>query len=123
MTIAEKIYLLRSKHGLSQKEFAERVDASQSAVNYWENGKRAPKLVQLQKIASAFSITLDSLLSTEPVFLTNSPFNAVFDSYVDEQENFADIHFATDEYTMEELEEIYHFAEFIKSRRIASDKN
>lgn len=51
MTIGEKIYKFRIYLGLSQKDFADKVGTSQSAINYWENGKRQPRISQLKKIA------------------------------------------------------------------------
>jgi len=51
MTIGEKIYKFRIYLGLSQKDFADKVGTSQSAINYWENGKRQPRVTQLKKIA------------------------------------------------------------------------
>lgn len=125
MTISEKIYALRIKRGLSQKEFAERVGASQSAVNYWENGKRIPKLIQLQKIASAFDITLDSLMSEKPSVTAKNLhdfFEVVAGSYISESGEDGDIHFTTEEFTLDELDEIYKFAEFLKSKRKATDQ-
>lgn len=62
MTIAEKLYKLRNDTGLSQKEFADKIGASQSAVNYWENGNRQPRITQIKKIAKAFDIALYILL-------------------------------------------------------------
>ena len=61
MTIAEKLYKLRNDTGLSQKEFADKIGASQSAVNYWENGNRQPRIAQIKKIAKAFDIALHIL--------------------------------------------------------------
>lgn len=62
MTIAEKLYKLRNDTGLSQKEFADKIGASQSAVNYWENGNRQPRITQMKKIAKTFDIALYILL-------------------------------------------------------------
>lgn len=62
MTIAEKLYKLRNDNGLSQKEFADKIGASQSAVNYWENGNRQPRITQIKKIAKVFDIALYILL-------------------------------------------------------------
>ncbi len=62
MTIAEKIYKLRSSMKLSQKDFANLIGASQSAVNYWENNERQPRTEQSKKIATAFNIPLYMLL-------------------------------------------------------------
>lgn len=61
MTISEKIYKMRVDLGLSQKEFAEKVGTSQSAINFWENGKRQPRMSQIKKIASAFKLPLYAL--------------------------------------------------------------
>lgn len=62
MTVGEKIYKLRVYSGLSQKEFADKVGASQSAINYWENGKRQPRVAQLKKIAKFLNFPLYDLL-------------------------------------------------------------
>ena len=62
MTEGEKIYKLRVYSGLSQKEFADKVGASQSAINYWENGKRQPRVAQLKKIAKFLNYPLYDLL-------------------------------------------------------------
>ena len=61
MTINEKIYKMRIDLGLSQKEFAEKVGTSQSAINFWENGKRQPRMSQIKKIASALKLPLYAL--------------------------------------------------------------
>lgn len=62
MTIAEKLYKLRSDNGLSQQAFADKVGVSQSAINYWENGDRQPRISQIKKIAKAFNVPLYILL-------------------------------------------------------------
>lgn len=62
MTVGEKIYKLRIYSGLSQKEFADKVGTSQSAINYWENGKRQPRVAQLKKIAKLLNFPLYDLL-------------------------------------------------------------
>ena len=51
MTIGEKIYKLRMSLNMTQKEFATQIGASQSAVNFWENNKRLPRMEHLFKIA------------------------------------------------------------------------
>lgn len=61
MTINEKLYKIRTDLGLSQKDFADKVGTSQSAINYWENGKRQPRMAQIKKIASAFKLPLYAL--------------------------------------------------------------
>jgi|GEM_PF-1227014 len=65
MAISKRIYELRQQYNLSQKEFAEKIGASQASVNYWENGKRIPKFEQIQKIAKAFEISVSSLIEID----------------------------------------------------------
>lgn len=52
---------IRSANNLSQKDFAEKIDASQTAVSYWESGKRQPRVDQIEKIARIFGIELYAL--------------------------------------------------------------
>lgn len=56
MTIGEKIAKFRIDNNLTQKQLADICGFSQSALNFWENGKRQPKIEQLEKIADALNI-------------------------------------------------------------------
>lgn len=69
----------------------------------------------LEKIAKALDLSIDQLLTGKVV--QNELMDALFGSYINTKDNVADIHFSTDDYTMEEIEEIIKFAEFIKSKR------
>lgn len=64
MNLAELIRSIRAKSGLSQKDFSLKIGTSQAAVNYWESGKRRPRIDQLEKIAEAFNVDLWMLPST-----------------------------------------------------------
>lgn len=64
--LADKIYKLRTDHHLSQKEFAIKINTSQSAVNYWENGKRQPRIEHLQKISTAFNVPIGEFIEEIP---------------------------------------------------------
>lgn len=57
MTIGENIYNLRTSKGLTQQKLAEMSGVSQAAINLWENGKRQPRLEQLQRISEALGVT------------------------------------------------------------------
>lgn len=59
--LAEFVHSTRVKHGLSQKEFADKIGASQTAVSYWESGKRQIGIDQLWKIAEVFNLNLRML--------------------------------------------------------------
>lgn len=65
MTIGEKISKLRTEKKLTQKQLADICGFSQSALNFWENGKRQPKITQLKKIAEIFDIALYILMDDD----------------------------------------------------------
>lgn len=122
MTIGEKIYELRTSAKLSQKDFAKLIGVSQTAVNFWENGKRQPKLEQLQKICNYFDISLKTLLHDDSCITSNRNTDPIFekmfgDFYSPVDGGIADIHFTTDEYTIEEIEKILEYSRFLKSQR------
>ena len=78
MTIGNKIFKLRTERNLTQKQLADMCGFSQSALNFWENGKRQPKIGQLYKIADALDIPVADLLE-EYYHEKNS---AMFDKFV-----------------------------------------
>lgn len=56
----------RLKRGWSQAELAARLGRTQTAVSYWEAGKRLPGLDDLVDLAGVFEVSADELLQ-EPV--------------------------------------------------------
>ena len=62
MALAEKLYELRKKNGLSQEQLAERLGVSRQAVSKWESGKAVPESDTLVLISDVFHVTLDYLL-------------------------------------------------------------
>ena len=75
MTIGKKILELRVQNGLTQKQLADMCGFSQSALNLWENGKRQPKINQVQKIASTLKVSINDLLESN---LDDSPIYHVY---------------------------------------------
>jgi transcriptional regulator with XRE-family HTH domain len=65
MEFHEKLQELRRKKGLTQEELARALYVSRTAVSKWESGRGYPSIDSLREIASFFSVTLDSLLSTD----------------------------------------------------------
>lgn len=65
MAIGDKIKDTRKKSGLSQAEFANLCGISQSALAFWETGKRKPKYEQLVKISKIFNVSIDYLIKDE----------------------------------------------------------
>ena len=57
MTIAEKIYKLRTKSGFSQEVFAEKLDVTRQSVQKWESGLSLPTIEKLISIATLFNVS------------------------------------------------------------------
>ena len=87
MELSEKIQKLRKEQGLTQKQFAEQLFVSRTAVSKWEIGRGTPSMESLKQIANLFHITLDQLLSTEEVVVIaeneNKDNMKRFASYID----------------------------------------
>ena len=56
--LATEIHALREKRGLSQRELAERLGTTQSAVARLEGGNISPSLPTLDKVADALGVEL-----------------------------------------------------------------
>jgi len=56
--LAMEIHALRDKRGLSQRELAERLGTTQSAIARLEAGNVTPSLATLDKIAAALGVEL-----------------------------------------------------------------
>lgn len=99
MTIGEKIYKFRSSLGLTQKEFAEKIGTSQSAVNYWENGKRLPRMEQLFKIAEFMGISVAELAGekNEKYVVEEAVRTVLKEKYFENYEKMTDLFLALNE--------------------------
>ena len=58
-TIGQKIFNLRHKHGLSQKDFAAKIGVTNKAVSKWENDISKPSLDMFLKMCHMFSVSFD----------------------------------------------------------------
>ena len=63
MTIREKLIKIRDDSGLSQQDFAEKLEVSRQTVARWESGKSQPSSVQVIKICKEFGLDANALLS------------------------------------------------------------
>lgn len=61
-TFSDRFRELRKEKGLSQRELANVLHMSNSAVAMYETGKRQPDLEALEKIADYFNVDMDYLL-------------------------------------------------------------
>ena len=65
MEFHEKLQELRKQRGLTQEELAAALFVSRTAVSKWESGRGYPNIDSLKALARYFSVTVDSLLSTD----------------------------------------------------------
>lgn len=64
MTTQEIIKELRTKCGLSQDEFAEKIYVTRQAVSRWENGETLPNTETLKLLSKEFNISINTLLGS-----------------------------------------------------------
>lgn len=60
-----KIKELRIELGLTQEEFAQRINSNQRQVSKWENDIIEPNIENIKKLADFFGVTTDYLLDKE----------------------------------------------------------
>ncbi len=65
--LGERIALLRRGQGWSQAHLAQKLHISPSAVGMYEQGRREPSLAALLELARAFGVTVDYLITGQPV--------------------------------------------------------
>lgn len=63
--LGEKISKIRKEKGLTQKELAERIHVSASAVSKWENGTATPDVYTLKALAEVFEISVGDVVNEE----------------------------------------------------------
>jgi len=56
---------LRREKNLTQKDVAEKIGVSASAIGFWETGINEPKATYLMKLANFFGVTVDELLGRD----------------------------------------------------------
>ena len=64
-TIADRIKMLREKHGKTQSEVAKSFGISRSAVNSWEMGLTVPSTQYIVELSKMFDVSSDFLLGLE----------------------------------------------------------
>lgn len=65
LELNEKLQELRKQKGLTQEELAEALYVSRTAISKWESGRGVPSIDSLKSISKYFSVSIDSLLSSE----------------------------------------------------------
>lgn len=64
METSAVIYELRTKHGFSQDELAEKVFVTRQAVSRWENGETVPNTETLKLLSNVFDVSINTLLGS-----------------------------------------------------------
>ncbi len=62
MSLGENIQFYRNKAGITQEQFAERLDVSRQSVSKWESNTTYPEMDKLLQMCGMFSCSLDTLL-------------------------------------------------------------
>lgn len=65
MMLSSKLRDLRKKHGLSQKELAEKLMTTQAKVASWENGDSVPDISYIAKLTVLYDVSADYLLKDD----------------------------------------------------------
>ena len=63
--LKDNLLMLRSIHGFSQEDVAERVGISRQAYAKWESGATIPDVEKCARLAHVYDTTVDALLRTE----------------------------------------------------------
>ena len=64
--LGKRIATLRSAKGLNQKQLAEKLNISPSAIGMYEQGRREPSLALIVELAKILSVSTDFLLTGRP---------------------------------------------------------
>lgn len=65
MDIGNKIQAIRTDHGMTQAEFADKFHVTRQTVSNWENNKNYPDLRTLRQISDEYGISFDFLLKED----------------------------------------------------------
>ena len=65
MILAEKLYQLRTRSGLSQEELAEKMNVSRQSISKWESANSIPSMDKIVELSKIYGVTTDYLLKDE----------------------------------------------------------
>ena len=64
MTPQEVLLELRTRHGLSQEQLAEKLFVTRQAVSRWETGETVPNTETLKLLSKEFDVSINTLLGS-----------------------------------------------------------
>ena len=71
MEFNEKLQELRKSRSMTQDELAKALFVSRAAISKWEQGRGYPNLDSLKEISRFFSVSIDDLICSEEVRITD----------------------------------------------------
>ena len=72
MSLGGKVKNLRGRKNMSQRELADEVEVSQTAIASLEADKSVPSAIMLHRIAKVLDVDINELLSDERIIQNNS---------------------------------------------------
>ena len=71
--VGENIRRRRESAGWTQESLGERLGVTQTAVSYWEGGRREPGLAQLTALADVLGVAIDELFGRAAIAAARAP--------------------------------------------------
>lgn len=65
MKLADKLQLLRKKHGYSQEQLADKLGIARQTISKWENGQAIPELAGLILLSELYGVTIDRMVKDD----------------------------------------------------------
>ena len=115
--IGTRIKKARQSRGLTQLELARDIGASQTALALWQSGNRKISTEVIERVSVVLSVSASYLLFGVKDFKDDISDNAENTASLSPSDSALVIHFSSNDFTEEELEDIRAYAEFIKSKR------
>ena len=103
---------LRTKHGLSQDELAEKLYVTRQAVSRWENGETVPNTETLKLLSKLFDVSINTLLGSPRQLICQCCGMPLEDSALSKEpdgiinEDYCKWCYADGEYTYHDMDEL-----------------
>jgi len=129
METKDVILQLRTKHGLSQDELAEKVFVTRQAVSRWENGDTVPNTETLKLLSQLFDVSINTLLGSPRQLICQCCGMPLEDSNISKEpdgamnEEYCKWCYADGEYIYDDMDQLIEYcAEHMASESVSSDQ-
>lgn len=62
MSFGENLQMIRTKHNITQEQFAEQLEVTRQSVSKWESGASYPEMNTILKICEMYQVSMDELM-------------------------------------------------------------